>query len=269
MFGVLAALFMIIQCGLPQLSGAAGWQWLAPQRVAAMVKEGSGLWLIDVRNEAVFTSGHIEGALNIPASILGTKRLPKGKIIVLVDDSLGMRRGRDVAEILLKSGQDKVFLLEGGIPAWKNEGYPFAGKAGPQKFLIVMPDDVAWAQQNRVPLRIFDLRDKVEQTQGPVAQALTVAGKTLADRLDKVRGMINSGGPKGLAAKLEKPATSILVFPTASDPQLLLERSLRGVAGDVRYLEGGYAAWAAKPNKNIDTVGACPTCPGKVPGGKK
>lgn len=261
---LVAALFF-----LPQTIFATSWQWMAPQRVSSLVKEGSGLWLVDVRSGAAFEDGHIEGAMHIPAGILGTKRLPKGKIIVLVDDSLGLRMGRDAAEVLQKNGHDKVYLLEGGMAAWLGEGYPVAGKGSGRTFRGVMPDDVAWALDNRIALRIFDLRDKGEQTRGPVPQARTVEGKNLTERLEKVKEMVTGPDRKGLAVKLEKPTTTILVFPSAVDPRPLLERSFRGTGGDVRFMEGGYAAWAAKPDKHIGTVGACPTCPGGASGGKK
>jgi rhodanese-related sulfurtransferase len=262
-------LLLVSSLMMPQSVIAAGWQWMAPQRVTSLVKEGSGLWLVDVRSEPAFAEGHIEGAVNIPAGLLATRHLPKGKILVLVDDSLGLRKGREAAELLMKNGHDKVFLLEGGLPAWLEEGHPVAGKGSRQEFRSVMPDDIAWAQQKRIPLRIFDLRDKGDQALGPVAQAVTVEGKTLTERLEKVKTTVSEGEKKGIVAKLEKPTTVILVFPTAVDPRPLLERSFRGVAGDVRYLEGGYAAWAARPDKNVSTVGACPTCPKGASGGKK
>lgn len=254
---------------LPQPAFSSGWQWMAPQRVLSLVKEGSGLWLVDVRNETAFTEQHIEGAVNIAAPLLATKHLPKEKIIVLVDDSLGLRKGRAATEVLLKNGHDKVFLLEGGMPAWLGERYPVAGKGSGRMFRSVMPEDIGWALGNRIPLRAFDLRDKGEQVQGPIQQAQAVEGKTLAERLEKVKEILTGMGEKGLAARLEKPMTIILVFPTATDPRPVLERSFREVPGDVRYLEGGYAAWAARPDKKITTVGTCPTCPGGVLGGKK
>lgn len=254
---------------MPAVAQCAQWQWMAPQRAYALVKEGSALWLVDVRSEAAFVEEHIEGSVNIPAGVIATKRLPKGKMFVLVDDGLGLRKGREAAEALLKSGQERVFLLEGGVPAWQAEGYPLAGKGEGRPLRSVMPDEIKWAQENRIPLRIFDLRDEEERTRGPVAGAVAVSGATLAERLQKVKEMQGTL-KKGLAAKLDKPAPVILVFPTAADPRPILERSFREVPVDVRYLAGGYAAWAAKPEKEITIQGACPTCPGgKTGGGSK
>src|SRR6266568_1333478 len=88
------AMFLLV----PQFAFAAGWQWIVPQRVHSLVKEGSSLWIVDVRNPGVFEQGHIEGSLNIPADLLKVKNLPKAKLIVLADDSLGLKNARSSAE---------------------------------------------------------------------------------------------------------------------------------------------------------------------------
>lgn len=260
------ALLLIVPAG----AGAVAARWITPQRAYSLVRDGSGLWLVDIRGEAAYAAGHIEGALNIPVGLLATKSLPKGKIIVIVDDSLGLRKGREAVQLLRKSGHGKVWLLDGGVPAWRSEGYPVAGKAGGRIFPSVMPDDVAWAEKNRVPLRVLDLREKEERARGPIPQAQAVAGKTLAERLKNARAMVTGPPRKGLAGRLAPPVTTVLIFPTASDPLPALERSFGAVPGDVRYMQGGYAAWAARPDKEeIGTVGACPICPGAKTGGKK
>lgn len=264
--GMLTGLLLLL--AFPIGSFAAGWQWMTPQRVMSLVKEGSGLWLVDIRGEADFASNHIEGAVHIPIGLIATKRLPKGKVIVVVDDSLGLRQGREAGESLVRNGHDKVFLLEGGLPSWQDEKYPVVGQKGRHPFRRVMPDDITWARDNRVPLRLFDLRDKGEQARGPIMQAVAVEGNTLAERLEKVREMLFKA-EKGLAGKLEKPATAVVIFPASADAQALMERSFRGEVSDVRFMEGGYAEWAVKPDKSVSVVGTCPTCSKGTPGGAK
>ncbi len=261
---------MLLCLTLSQTAFSANWQWMPPQRLFSLLKEGSGLWLVDVRSESAFNETHIEGAVHIPAEIIVTKHLPKGKIIVLVDDGLGLRKGRQAAGVLLKSGNEKVYVLDGGMFAWLNEGYGVAGNSGRWLSRGVMPDDIRWAQENHMPLRILDLRDKGEQTQAPVPQALPVDGKSLGERMEKAKEMLKKHENKGLNAKLEKPVTAILVLPAATDPLPVLESSLKGVSGDIRFLAGGYAAWNAKPDKMVTSSrGGCPTCPRGVSGGKK
>lgn len=255
---------MLLVLSLPHPSFAAGWQWMTPQRVNDLIQEGSGLWIIDVRSDAAFSEGHMEGAVHIPAGVLATKRLPKGKIFVIADDGLGLRKGREAAEALLKSGQEKVFLLKGGIPGWQADGYPLVGK-GRGTFRSVMPEEIKWAQENSIPLRIFDLRDQTERSRGVVEKVVVVEGADIPARLESLKAILVSQ-KNGLAARLEETATIILVFPTGADPRVMLERTFREIPGDVRFLEGGFAAWAAKPDKSLTTRGTCSTCSG---GGSK
>jgi len=265
-------IFISVVLALPGQGGAwaAGWQWIAPQRVLTLLTEGSGLWLVDVRNKEAFEDSHIEGAMNIPADVLESKRLPKGKMIVLVDDSLGSRKGREAAQTLAKNGNERIFLLEGGMPAWQDEGMPLTGKGTGRIFRRVMPDELDWAIRNRIPLRIYDLRGKSKQAKGLIAQAMPVEGKDLAEKLAKASKAIGESQKKGIAAKLAAPLPIILVFPEATDPVPILEKSIRGVCGDIRYLEGSYATWTARPaRKTATSPGGCPTCPGGGSGGKK
>lgn len=250
-------------------SFAAGWQWMTPQRAFSLVKEGSGLWLVDVRSETAFVEAHVEGAVNIQAGLLTIRHLPKEKIIVILDDSLGLRQGREASETLLKNGNGKVFLLEGGMQAWQGERYPTVGKGDEQIFLRVLPEDIRWAQEQRIALRIFDLRDKEELQNGTVQQALTVEGKGLVERLETVKKIITGNEKMEIITKLDKPQTNILIFPAVVDPRPYMVRSFRGKSGDFRFLEGGYAAWSARPDKSVRTVGVCSTCPQGVYGGEK
>ncbi|HBG08226.1 MAG: hypothetical protein A2075_13295 [Geobacteraceae bacterium GWC2_58_44] len=261
--GATFTLLLTLLLFLPGPAGAADWQWMAPQRVQSLVREGSGLWLVDIRGSASFERSHAEGSLHIPKQSLAAKRFAQQKILVLVDDSLGLQAARDAAALLVGNGQEKVYLLEGGLPAWKGEGLPLAGQGRGAQFGSVRADELEWAQENRVPLRILDLRGKEEQASGSVRNARRVAGDDLQQRLARAADL--AVRKDSLSAQLEGAATTILVFPSDTDPLALLERNARLFPGDVRYLEGGVAAWAARPGKRVQTIGGCPTCPGGVP----
>jgi rhodanese-related sulfurtransferase len=241
---------------------AASWQWIAPQRVHSMVKEGSGLWLVDVRIASAFDQGHIEGAVNIPADLLKVRNLPKTKIIVLTDDALGLQNARKGAEILLKKGYEKVFILEGGLPAWQAEMLPATGK-GQSNLRPVMWDELAWARTNSIRMRLFDLRDKDERIKAPVEEASELKGATLNERLAALKAECRPSVDKGLAGKLEKPLPVVIVLPTASLPLDAVQRALRDLPGDFRYLEGAYPQWAVREKQQpLSELGVCPTCPG-------
>lgn len=253
---------------VPVGSRAAGWQWLAPARVVSMVTEGSGLWLVDVRSVAAFEEGHPEGAVNVPLEELGRRRLPH-KILVLVDDSLGLRRGREAAEQLVKAGHERVYVLEGGVVGWQMDNLPMSGKGNSPSVRYLLFDDIDWAQKNKVPLQLYDLRDPEERAKAPVLDARPAIGSTLMERLHNVATLLGEQA-KGLAAKLERPMPTVLLFPTAEDPQVILARFPRQIPGDIRIMRGGTATWAATPKTlSPSSPGGCPSCPQSVPRGDR
>lgn len=227
-----------------------------------MVKEGSGLWLVDVRNPAAFEQGHIEGAVNIPDEQLKVKNLPKSKSIVLVDDSLGLRHARSGAETLLKKGYEKILVMDGGIPAWEAEKLPMTAIRG-DNLRPVMWDDLTWARSASVALRIYDLREEAEKAKGPVDGALRLKGSNPDERLKALVAQLSPPErKKGLAGKLEKPAPIVLVLPNS--PKIIdsVRSALKGVSADIRYLEGAYPLWAAREKeKPLPGPEVCPTCP--------
>ena len=255
---ILALVYSLLMCATCQ---AASWQWVTPQRVHGLVKEGSGLWLVDVRNPAAFEQGHIEGAVNIPYELLKMKNLPKSKSIVLADDALGLRHARVAAEILLKKGYEKVFIMEGGITAWEVDKLPETGRG--ESLRPVQWDDLLWAQSASIPFKLYDLRDDDEKARGPVAGALTLKGKTLDERL---KALLSELTPqiqkKGLAGKLERPVPIVLVLPNAQSPLDAVRAAVKGIQGDIRYLEGAYPLWVAREKQNpLPGPEVCPTCP--------
>lgn len=238
------------------------WQSISPQRVHTMVKEGSGLWLVDVRNPAVFEQGHIEGAVNIPSEQLKVKNLPKGKAIVLVDDSLGLRYARSGAEILLKKGYEKIFIMDGGIPAWESKKLSMTATRG-DSLRPVMWDDLTWARSASIAFKMYDVRDDAEKAKGPVDGVFQLKGNNLDERLKALVALLPpKERKKGLTGKLEKPSPIVLVLPNNSKIIDSVRSVLQGVPADIRYLEGAYALWVAREKeKPLSGPEVCPTCP--------
>ncbi len=207
-----------------QASCAVEWQWIAPQRVYSLLRERSSLWLIDIRNKSAFENLHAEGAMHIAADSLLTRMFPRQKTLVIVDDSLGLRMARDAAALLVKSGHEKVYLMEDGLPGWRAEKLPVVGNRTGSQFRRVTMGDLQWALQNRIPVQILDLRSKDEQAGGIVPKAESVPGLDLKERLLSVAKRFSGKESTPLTLNLEKPATVVLVFPLEADPLLLMEQ---------------------------------------------
>jgi rhodanese-related sulfurtransferase len=79
--------------------------------------------VVDVRQQAEWKTGHIEGALHIPLTQLSNRQhqLPSDKTIVTVCRS--GHRSALAARTLTRAGHD-VLNLRGGMNAWARAGLP-------------------------------------------------------------------------------------------------------------------------------------------------
>jgi len=89
-----------------------------------MLDEGN-VFLLDVRTESEFNSGHLEGAVNIEVSQLGSRldEVPADEVI-LVYCRTGVRSVR-ASKTLVNAGYTDVYNMQGGITAWMSAGYPY------------------------------------------------------------------------------------------------------------------------------------------------
>ena len=124
------------------LSGAMLLWPLLQRRMSAMKEVGtleatqlmnrSNAVLLDVRETKDFTGGKLPNALHIPLSELNARSAELAKLTgrpVVVYCSLG-RQARGAAAALEKAGFADIYLLQGGLKAWKDAGLPLdAGSA--------------------------------------------------------------------------------------------------------------------------------------------
>ena len=84
--------------------------------------------LVDVRDAAVFATGHVPDAKNIPlkelANRVGELEKFKSKSVIVVCDT-GVQSSRAVTQ-LKNAGFGEVFSLDGGLAAWQAQGLPTA-----------------------------------------------------------------------------------------------------------------------------------------------
>jgi rhodanese-related sulfurtransferase len=94
-----------------------------------LASEGAAV-VVDARPAELFAHKHIDGAINIPASLfeiifpmkLGRSLTPD-QVIVVYGRTFSKRYDEDVAHRLLPR-HDKVKILAGGLEAWERKGYP-------------------------------------------------------------------------------------------------------------------------------------------------
>jgi rhodanese-related sulfurtransferase len=96
----------------------------SPAQVTQLMNRSKAT-LIDIRDKAAFSEGHIIGSLSIPAADLPNqaKKLEKLKANPIVMVCMQGAESSRVADPLLKQGYD-VRILAGGITAWRNADMP-------------------------------------------------------------------------------------------------------------------------------------------------
>ena len=102
---------------------AQGGSNLSAQEMAALMNH-EDVAIIDIRASAAFQKGHILHAVSIPKADFTVEKTAhyKDRAIVVMDEN-----GYDASGIsakIKKDGKEKVYVLNGGIAAWKSAGLP-------------------------------------------------------------------------------------------------------------------------------------------------
>ncbi len=90
-------------------------------------QKGEQCFFIDVRTLQEYTTGHIDGAVNIPLAQIKDRmdEIPQGKSIIVYCDGEGCARSGRAARILIENGFGPVYDIGGGgIIEWMYKDYP-------------------------------------------------------------------------------------------------------------------------------------------------
>ncbi|RBP81069.1 rhodanese-like domain-containing protein [Marinomonas rhizomae] len=121
----MVAVFLAILATLLFVESKGGAQGLTPSAATNLMNSEDAV-VVDIRPEKEFSTGHITGALNIPATKMkdNLNRLEKHKDapIIIVCKS-GVTSGPS-AKDLKKAGFGKVYKLQGGIAEWQSSNLP-------------------------------------------------------------------------------------------------------------------------------------------------
>src|SRR5260370_4698942 len=101
-----------------------------------MLADGQELAIVDLREELIFSQGHLLFARSVPLSRLElrfARLVPRRTTrIVLCDDADGM--AERAAGILARAGYTDIAVLDGGVAAWAAAGVElFSGVNLPRK----------------------------------------------------------------------------------------------------------------------------------------
>lgn len=100
---------------------------LSAQEMTALMNH-EDIVVIDIRVQAAFQKGHVLSSINIPKADFTLEKIApyKNQAIVVVDEN-----GYDASGIsakIKKEGREKVYILNGGIAAWKTANLPLVKK---------------------------------------------------------------------------------------------------------------------------------------------
>ena len=169
---------------------------VSPAVLRGLLADGDELALIDVREELVYSQGHLLLARSAPLSRLELKfaalvpRRTTPIVLCDADDGLASR----AASVLARNGYSDLRILSGGISAWAAAGFElFTGVNVPSKAFgefvehedgtpSIAADELARLLQQGADLVIMDSRPFDEYTRVSIPGATNVPGAELVLR---------------------------------------------------------------------------------------
>jgi rhodanese-related sulfurtransferase len=209
-----------------------------------MLDDGRELALIDVREELIYSQGHLLWARSVPLSRIElrfARLVPrKDTRIVLIDNNDGL--AQRAAEILARAGYGDLFDLDGGMAAWDKAGLVlFSGMHVPSKAFgefvehdsgtpNVSADELNAMMQSGADIKVLDSRPFDEYSRISIPTGVNVPGAELVLR---VRDMVPS------------PSTTIVVNCAGRTRSIIGAQSLinAGVPNKVVALRNGTMGW--------------------------
>jgi rhodanese-related sulfurtransferase len=167
---------------------------------AAYVDKDIPAVILDVRSLDESKSGHIKGAVGMPAAAVKTQLKsfpePKLKAPIIVYDGRGGADSVAVARALIKAGQTNVQVIEGGLLGWQAAGYtiesgvPALTKVAyvpkPRPGAIAVEEFNKLARSTPADVLILDVRNQDEANAGMIRGAVLIPDEDLASRIGEL-----------------------------------------------------------------------------------
>ena len=218
---------------------------VSPVALRSMVDDGGELALVDVREELIYSQGHLLLARSAPLSRLELKfaeLVPRRATrIVLCDDNDGL--AERAAAVLARNGYSDLHILGGGVAAWAAAGFElFTGVNVPSKAFgefiehedgtpSIAADELARAIGKGADLVILDSRPFDEYARVSIPGATNVPGAELVLRAREIA---------------PSPGTTIVVNCAGRTRSIIGAQSLinAGLPNKVAALRNGTMGWS-------------------------
>lgn len=158
--------------------------------------------MIDARSAAEARTGHIRGAVSLPADAVRTAVRPEAlpaprlRAPIVVYDGRGGEEAVTVARALVAAGQRNVLVLDQGLAGWQAAGLPLEpGASAATQITFVpkpRPGSIPAEEFSRLALNtpadvlILDVRDRDEANAGMIKGAVLIPEDELATRMNEL-----------------------------------------------------------------------------------
>ena len=122
---ILCGAFLVILVLFIRNEVVRGGRAVTPQQLVNMVNEQKAV-VIDVRDPAEYSQGHIVDAINVPHTSLAGRLKELGRYKerpVILACKMGQHSGA-AGTALRKAGFENVARLKGGVTEWRNQNMP-------------------------------------------------------------------------------------------------------------------------------------------------
>ena len=177
----------VLSTGIPGWKKNKGIVVMPANGLKKMIHEEASYVLVDLRSKKAATTGHIKGAVSIPADQLAAAKdtFPKDKsapVILYNDDQASAK----AAKLVKSWGYKNITVLNGGAKAWDGKFFP--GDPGSKIVYVkkLKPGTITIAEFKKVAadrpadMVILDVRDSGVAT---IPGAVNIPQAELADRL--------------------------------------------------------------------------------------
>jgi rhodanese-related sulfurtransferase len=213
--------------------------YILPEELYKKMLQKEGVFMIDTRSHDAYLIEHIENSVNIPSENLMQeyKKIDPEKTIVLVGSNYSDKETlSNIFDTLKNSDFKKLYVLSGGIMAWKEGYFPTISMGDMNsiedlsKINYLNPLQLDIAIKNDYSAIIVDLRTKNEFNQGHIRGAINIPANELEKRSEEL-----------------KKTKEIVIYSESELKDFQLAVKMHDLGFYATYiLEGGIAGWQSR-----------------------